>query len=53
VRGETVEIDGDEIDGDLVYIPCTIASGTSPAALWMLGPLLWIIGHGRRRRRGV
>ena len=52
-RGETVEIDGGEIDGDLVYIPCTIAARTSPAALWMLVPFFWIAAHGRRRRRAV
>ncbi len=52
-RGETVEIDGGEIDGDLVYMPCTIAARTSPAALWLLVPFVWIAAHGRRRRRAV
>ena len=53
VRGETVEVDADEIGGDLVYIPCSIATratGTSPAALWLLAPFAWIFAHGRRRR---
>lgn len=50
VRGETIEVDADEIDGDLVYIPCSIATRTSPAAWWMLTPFAWIFAHGRRRR---
>mgnify|MGYP006946484118 CR=1 FL=1 len=53
LRGETVEIDGGEIDGDLVYNPCAIATRTHPAALWLLAPFLWIAAHGRRRRRAV
>ncbi len=50
VRGKTVKVDADEIGGDLVYIPCSIAAGSSPAALWLLAPFAWIFAHGRRRR---
>ena len=53
VRGKSIEINLDEIGGDLVYIPCSIATRTSPAALWLLAPFVWIFAHGKRRRRAV
>ena len=52
-RGESIEIDVDDIDGDLVYIPCSIGTRTPPAALWLLAPFAWIFAHGQRRRRAV
>ena len=50
-RGETLVLDGDEVDGDLVYIPCDITGRRPGAALWLLMPLAWIYAMGRRRRR--
>lgn len=52
-RGESVELDTAEIDGDLVYIPCSVAGRSTPAALWLLAPLVWISVAGRRRARGA
>ncbi len=50
-RGEAAEVDGGEIDGDLVYSACSVMARGAPAALYLVLPLLWICGHGARRRR--
>lgn len=51
-RGKVVEIDGGEIHGDLVYSACNVMARGTPAALYLLLPFVWIVGHGVRRRRG-
>jgi hypothetical protein len=57
VRGETVALDAGEVDGDLVYIPCDIAShragGRPGAALWLLAPIVLLAAQTRRRRRST
>ncbi len=53
VRGETINIDADMLDGPPVYLPCNVTSRPPPAALWLIAPFAWILVHGQRRRRLV
>lgn len=50
VRGETLTIDGDDLYGEAVYIPCDIRGQRPTAALWLLLPLLALRVQTRRRR---
>lgn len=49
-RGETLRFGEDDIDRQLVYMPCAVNGGAPPLAWWLFAPLVWIGVLGRRRR---
>ncbi|WAS95114.1 hypothetical protein [Nannocystis punicea] len=52
-RGETRRFDRGDYHRELIYTPCAVIGDTSPLALWLSAPLLWIGTLGRRRRRAA
>lgn len=50
-RGSPVELSVDDIDSDLVYIPCNVAGRSASGGVWLLGAFMWIFAAGRRQRR--
>ena len=51
-RGETVRLEPGEVHWDAVYLPCAVDPRGGALGLWLLAPLLWMRGRGRRPGSG-